>query len=129
MSSDLAITLPQAVEFIRQAILDGDAGEIWVPKLPAFTLADLFWVMSPQTCQYKVIGLRPGGEKLHESLLSEEEIRRTRDHGGVYIVTPSHHSWAVQDPVWTQFPTEFRYTSETAPRLSVDALRELCQSL
>jgi len=38
-------------------------------------------------CDYRVIGILPG-EKLHEILVSEEELVRVRDFGQYYAVQP-----------------------------------------
>ena len=43
--------------------------------------------------QIVLTGLRPGGEKLHEALLTREEPARTWWDGGRMVILPGHHSW------------------------------------
>lgn len=64
------LTLPQAVAFILEA-LDGPPN-IFVPRLKSSLLMSLARVYRPHTpCRF--VGLRPGGEKLHETLITHEE--------------------------------------------------------
>lgn len=72
-------------------------------------------------------GIRAGGEKLHESLLNEEEPARTRRHNGCYVVAPSLHEWTA-DPRWAGDLVDpgLVYRSDLADRfLSVAELREM----
>jgi UDP-N-acetylglucosamine 4,6-dehydratase len=85
------LTLPQAVEFCISSVNRMIGGEIFVPDLPAWRLTDLAEAMggTPQ-----LIGLRPGGEKLAEIMLSEEEPHRTLWQDDRYLVMPAHKSWS-----------------------------------
>lgn len=85
------ITLPQAVEFCISSVNRMIGGEIFVPDLPAWRLRDLAEAMGGQP---DVIGLRPGGEKLAEIMLSEEEPGRTLWQDDRYLVMPAHKSWS-----------------------------------
>jgi len=80
------ITLEQGVGLVMKAAEDGQGGEIFIPKIPSMKIADLVKAMCPD-CLARIIGIRPG-EKLHESLLSEDEARTTVDSGAHYIVLP-----------------------------------------
>lgn len=80
------ITLPQAVDFVMSSIAQMNGGEIFVPKLRAASVAAVFRAMTNDKCKYVVTGLR-SGEKMHEVLLSEEELDRTEDIGDRYVVT------------------------------------------
>lgn len=105
--SRFIITLPQATAFVLRALALMEGGEVFVPLLPAAridVLADAIeaeWLERHGAAGYGtdrariVTGLRPGGEKLAEALLSDEEAARTwhcADGGGV-VILPSHHSW------------------------------------
>ena len=68
-----------------------EGGEIFVPELPAFRLTDLAEAMGGTT---EAIGLRPGGEKLSEVMLSEEEPGRTLWQEDRYAITPAHQTWS-----------------------------------
>lgn len=69
------ITMDQAVRFVASCLIIMSGGEIFVPKLPSATLTDLAEAVAPG-CKQKVTGIRLG-EKLHETLISAEEICRT----------------------------------------------------
>jgi len=81
------ITLKRGVDLVCSAIEEGAGGEIFVPKIPSMKITDLAKALCPD-CSYRVIGIRPG-EKLHESLISEDEARTTVDAGENYIILPS----------------------------------------
>ena len=98
------ITLQQAAAFCLAALEDMEGGEVFVPRLPAARVADLAdaveneWYARRTTkgepCwSREITGLRPGGEKLHEALLTREEPTRTWWDGGRMVILPSHHSW------------------------------------
>lgn len=70
------------------------------------------------------IGLRPGGEKMHESLLSQEEINRTETHKlcGHLIVLPTHRSWSALPYQLHGKKIAGAHCSEHAPRYTVEEL-------
>lgn len=85
------LTLAQAVEFCLSSLMRMTGGEIFVPDLPAFRLADLATAMGGMT---EIMGLRPGGEKLSEIMLSEEEPLRTLWQDDRYLIMPAHQTWS-----------------------------------
>ncbi len=111
------ITLPQTVSFTWNVHELMEGGEIYVPRLKAFCIFDLAMVFWRSTNQY--VGLRPGGEKIHESLLNENEMGRTMDYGDLYTIFPSQNGVPNRVP----FPDGFRYTSDRAPRMTVVELK------
>lgn len=97
------ITLQQSVDLVFRAIKDSRGGEIFIPKIPSMKLSDLAAAMCPD-CTSKVIGIRPG-EKLHESLISEDEARTTVDAGDIYIVLPQYIDISSKyEKVYDKFP-------------------------
>ena len=80
------ITLLQGVELVCRAAGDSVGGEVFVPKIPSTKVTDIVKALCPEgECEF--IGIRPG-EKLHESLISEDEGRNTVDLGDVYVILP-----------------------------------------
>src|SRR3989338_1774376 len=82
------LSLPQAVDLIFRALEDTEGGKIFVPKLRAARIADVAEVLiaaSGKPIGIEVAGIRPG-EKLHELLISEEEVPRTEEQGDVLVV-------------------------------------------
>jgi len=82
------LTLDTACDIIFDAIQLGRAGDIYVPDLPATRIVDLAEVMiGGRKIDIQFTGIRPG-EKIHEILISEEEIPRMIKRGDYYIIRP-----------------------------------------
>lgn len=150
-STRFIITMPQAVGLVHAALDAMNGGEVFVPRLPAATMVDLLsavWqgmkpaLMTDRGREFeanggeigvglKITGSRPGGEKLHETLLTEEESMRSRDLGDyVTIVTPHLTPWT-EAPSWLEEPRTLdgERRSDTAKRLSVAQLTELLKTV
>lgn len=80
------ITLEQGVNFVIKALEHAEGGEVFVPKIPSMKIADLARAIEPD-CKFKIIGIRPG-EKVHESLISEDESRNVKIFDGIYAIIP-----------------------------------------
>ncbi|MCC6225845.1 MAG: UDP-N-acetylglucosamine 4,6-dehydratase (inverting) [Microthrixaceae bacterium] len=107
------ITLDEAVELVLFALENTVGGEVFVPKIPSMRVVDLAEAMAPGIPQ-EVVGIRPG-EKLHESLLTQDEARHSVDAGSVYVVLPEHPWWGTPDR-WvgaSPLPEGFAYVSDT----------------
>jgi UDP-N-acetylglucosamine 4,6-dehydratase len=84
------IALDEAVRFVHASLLRMHGGEIFVPKIPSMKITDLAKAIAPG-CKVKVTGIRPG-EKLHETLITEDEARHTIEDEG-YIILPEYPEW------------------------------------
>jgi hypothetical protein len=81
----------QAVKLIDSAVNTMEGGEIFIPQLPACMVETLAEAAFPGHAPHLYTGLRPGGEKRHELLMSGEEAARAvdpHDFPGVSIVLP-----------------------------------------
>lgn len=78
------ITLDQAVHFVISCLSRAKGGEIFVPRIPSMKITDLAVAISPEAKQ-EVVGIRPG-EKIHETLISEDEARNTIQFKECYLV-------------------------------------------
>jgi len=106
------VTLTQGVWFVIRAIERMEGGEIFVPKLPSMRVVDVSRTLAP-SCKVRYIGVRPG-EKLHESLISEDEVRHTVEREGMYVIRPEFPWWRRQQPSKRKaLPSGFRYCSDT----------------
>src|SRR3990167_5865198 len=109
------ITLPQSFELVMFALEQMAGGEIFVPKIPSMKLVDLFDAVVPQY-KRKVIGIRPG-EKMHETLLTEDESRHAYELEKYYVVIPEFELGQVLQEKYKNLgkilPPRFRYTSDT----------------
>jgi UDP-N-acetylglucosamine 4,6-dehydratase len=119
------ITLEQAVAFVLACLDRMHGGEIFVPKIPSSTLADMAAAVAPG-CRQEVIGLR-AGEKLHEVLIPTDESHRTLEYDGYYVVQPEFDYWSPEKWVGGRpVAADFRYSSENNPwRLSPAELKGL----
>ncbi len=88
-----SITLDEGVKFVAETLVNMTGGEIVVPKLPSLKIINLVPALG-ENLKYKIVGTRPG-EKLHEVMIPEDEIRNTVDMGNYYIIQPSYHWWNV----------------------------------
>ncbi|MCZ6807557.1 MAG: polysaccharide biosynthesis protein, partial [Deltaproteobacteria bacterium] len=118
------ITLEQGVRFVIESIERMHGGELFIPKIPSASIMDVVEVIAPD-CVVEVVGIRPG-EKLHETLLSEDEARRTVELDDMYVVVPAHPWWNQDHLEGARLPEGFRYTSDSNPnRLQAAELAEL----
>ncbi len=124
------LTLGQAIDLVFWASVKAKGGEIFVKKLPALLVKDLAEVMAQdggKKISVKNIGMRPG-EKIHETLISEEESMRTVDAGSHYIIL-SHLTDA--DPGGHYLKHKkveiFEYSSALAQRMTKDQIFEMLE--
>ena len=80
------ITLEQGVNFVIQCIKDMNGGEIFIPKIPSMKVVDLAKAICPD-CKREIIGIR-AGEKLHETLVSEDDGIHTYEYEDRFITYP-----------------------------------------
>jgi UDP-N-acetylglucosamine 4,6-dehydratase len=123
------ITLEAGVRFVASAIEQMAGGEVFVPKLPAVRIEDLARAIAPDQ-PIDVIGVRPG-EKVHESLIAEDEAQLTLDLGDRYVILPAQPARSMQR--WIErgqrVPEGFHYTSETAEqRMPSSAMLAACHT-
>jgi UDP-N-acetylglucosamine 4,6-dehydratase/5-epimerase len=84
------LTLNDAIDLVLYATEEAAGGEIFVRKAPSARVLDIAAVLSEEAgrpLDYETIGIL-AGEKLAEILISEEELRRTEDHGEYLRVHP-----------------------------------------
>lgn len=97
------ITLEQGVDLVLRALDESVGGEIFIPKIPSMRVVDLAHAIEPK-CTFKHVGIRPG-EKLHESLISEDEARKTVETDKHYIVLPQFTTLGVIKEKYKGMPT------------------------
>ena len=90
------ITLEQGVGLVLKGLELMEGGEIFVPKIPSMKLTDLADVIAPG-CKKDIVGIRPG-EKLHEVLIPADEMRKTIECDGIYVVCPENSGWGWKNP-------------------------------
>jgi UDP-N-acetylglucosamine 4,6-dehydratase/5-epimerase len=118
----------QAVEYVIQA-LELRNGIVYIPKMPALSIGRLadytvgtrfFDKNEGETWGFESIPLRPG-EKMHETLLTLEELQHAADFdNGYFTLRPSTEPVAPED-----MRPKLPYTSDMAPELTKAELVEL----
>ena len=84
------MTLDDAVNLVEFAFKNGEQGEIFIHKAPAssiVTLAKALIELYESKSKISNIGIRHG-EKLHETLITAEEMIKTSDLGKYYKISP-----------------------------------------
>jgi len=80
------LTLEQGVRFVIRCVEQMNGGETFVPKIPSMKITDLSKVIAPDS-KIKITGIRPG-EKLFETLISENDAPNTYEFNDMYIIRP-----------------------------------------
>ena len=82
------LSLDAAVDTVFAAIGDARPGEIYVPDAPAATVMNIAKALiGKRRIELRVTGIRPG-EKMHEIMVSEEEIHHCVRRGKYYAIRP-----------------------------------------
>jgi len=125
------ITLDQAVHFVIKVIEIAKKGDLFVPKIPSMKITDLATAIAPE-CKQEIVGIRPG-EKIHETLIGEDEGRNTREYKDCYVVRQNpFHEKTIADinNGGHPCPEGFKYTSDNNKDvLTIKELREILISI
>jgi UDP-glucose 4-epimerase len=82
------LTLDAAVDTVFAAARTGLAGETYIPMLPSAYVMDIARALiGERKISIEVVGVRPG-EKVDEVMVSEEEVARTTERDGYYVIRP-----------------------------------------
>jgi UDP-N-acetylglucosamine 4,6-dehydratase len=125
------ITLEQGVDLVLKALELSEGGEVFVPKIPSMKIVDLAKAIEPR-CTFNNIGIRPG-EKIHETLVSEDEARNCKEVDGLYVVLPQF----IEDEGLVKKYKRYHYVREgfvyrsdkNSEQISVSGLREMIKRL
>lgn len=82
------LTLDRAVDTVIEALRSGEPGDTYIPRVPSANVMDIAkTLIGDRKIEIKIVGVRPG-EKIHEILVSEEEVFRTVVRGDYYVIRP-----------------------------------------
>lgn len=125
------MSLEQSVDLVYHAFFHAEPGDLFVRKAPASTVETLARavasLLGDDDPEIRVIGSRHG-EKLHETLLSREEMVKSEDQGGYFRVPLDARSLQYElyfDEGETETARLDDYTSENTDRLSVEETKDL----
>lgn len=131
--TDLAMTrfnisLEEGVALVLRALDSAWGGEIFVPKIPSYSITELAKAIAP-SCRVEVVGIRPG-EKIHEEMITSSDSFLTVDHGDGYAILPQTYRFTPDRYCHTvgakPVPQGFTYSSGTNSEwLSAEQIRNL----
>ena len=124
-----SITMDEALDLILKATKLGTGSEIYIPKLKAYSIVDvksaLFELL--QKTDERISGIRPG-EKLHEFLINEDEMRYTWEVGNLYVIlNPLEKLNKIERtyPEMKKIKNIGIYSSNDVQKLSIEDLKKL----
>jgi len=126
------ITLDQGAELVLSSFERMKGGEIFVPKIPSAGMMDVARAIAPE-CTTKVVGIRPG-EKLHETLISEDDGRHTLEYDTHYVIQPQFSWWGEErknggKPVAEGFSYSSDNNSDVLNTLQIkNIIKEFCDA-
>jgi UDP-glucose 4-epimerase len=82
------LTIDDAIATVIDALAEARTSEIYVPRLRGVRINDVATALiDGRRIETAVSGLRPG-EKLHEVLISSDELHRTFQRGAYHVIAP-----------------------------------------
>ena len=130
-----SITMDAALDLILNTAKIGKGSEIFVPNLKAYNIMDvksaLFDLLKETSVE--TIGIRPG-EKLHETLINEDEIRYSWKINDMFMIANPHYELFNESNIETNYQnikkvTEFKtYSSDQVDKLTIDELKTIIKN-
>lgn len=129
------LPLPHSVDLVLYAMVNGKNGDMYVRKAPATTMEILTQAMCKifnYTPGYKEVGVR-AGEKMHEALVSQEEMTRAEDQGQ-YFRIPAESQGLDYQKYYSMGKKNHvekieSFTSENTKRLTLDETIDILSKL
>jgi UDP-N-acetylglucosamine 4,6-dehydratase/5-epimerase len=123
------ITINEAVDLVLRAVQYGKGGEIFVPKLKAFTVEDIKnAIIDLVDVKAKAVRIPVrAGEKYHESMISKHELMNTYESDKDYIVyNYGGEGLDVKRKIpYKRTKLKEEYSSEEAELLSKDEIKKI----
>ena len=123
------LTLSEAIHLVFYALKNAKGGEIFVKKAPATKIVDLAKVYAENTTGKKDYPIeyvgRRAGEKIHEVLVSEEEMRNVKEMKDHYII----HRELDFDLASLKKERLAEYSSDTVSLLTKPDLKKIMKNL
>lgn len=120
------LTLAESVKLVLWATVEGEGGDLWVRKMPACNVLDLakalaFGICGREDYPVEIVGMRPG-EKVHEVLVSEEEMWRAKELDEYFCIS----GWAEpEDKHGPKMENVLEYSSDRTHQMSKEEIVEM----
>ena len=126
-----SITMNEALDFILNATKLGNGSEIFVPKLRSYSILDVKQAITELLGDYgeEIIGIR-SGEKLHETLINQDEILYAWKIKDMYMLASPHYKLFNDENILNNYNgiekiSEMEaYSSDIAEKISKKELKE-----
>ena len=107
------ISLEEGVEMVLWAIENAIGGEIFVPKIPSYTIETVAKAIAPNA-KLDYIGIRPG-EKIHEEMITESDSYNTIEFDKYFAILPSNANKQkyIEHYKGHEIPKGYKYNSGT----------------
>lgn len=128
------MTLNEAIDLVFYAFENGEQGDLFVQKAPAATidtLAKAIIDLTNSTSDISYIGTRHG-EKLYETLVTEEEMTKSIDLGDFYRIKADNRDlnydkyYSAGNKQYKRFES---YNSQNTRQLNIEEMKELLKKL
>lgn len=125
------LTLHDAIQLVFYALKNAKGGEIFVKKAPSAKIVDLAKayaeiVTTKKDYPIEFVGIRPG-EKIHEILISEEEMRNVIESKDHFVIKKESYEF---DKKSTSKKMSFNeYSSGTVKHMDVEELKKIMNNL
>lgn len=124
-----SITMDEALDFILESTMIGKGSDIFVPKLRAYNIIDLknALVELLGKTESEITGIRPG-EKLHETLISLDEMRHVWDIGNKFAILSSKRIIGKESISYqniTKTESDKSYSSDLAEKIPLQDLKRI----
>jgi len=126
-----SLTMDEALEFVLNSTESSKGSEIFVPRLRAYGIMDLKQALTELLgdTEEENISIRPG-EKLHEYLINEDEVRYTWElNDKMMIFSPMYDEETIRKmhPGIKKLDSSKPYSSEFAEKMSIKELKDTIQ--
>ena len=123
-----SITMDQALDFIMDSALSGKGSEVFIPELKSYKISDVKDALMELYGKTKeeIISIRPG-EKMHETLISNDEMRYTWKFGNKYVIfNPLYSQQKIKQlhPGIKKMDSDESYSSSNVEMISKEELKK-----
>jgi len=129
------LPLEEAVDLVLYALMKGKNGYTYVRKSPACTmeiLATAFCRLFSYEHGFKEVGMR-AGEKIHETLVTKEEMLRVQETPKYYCIPPESqgldYNMYLYQGQYTSTKSRHPFTSENTKQLNTDETIQMLQKI
>lgn len=119
------LPLEEAVDLVLYGLIKGKSGYTYIRKSPACTteiLAEAFCKLFSYKPGWKEVGMR-AGEKIHETLVTKEEMLRAKETSKYYCISPEtqrldYNTYLYQNHI-VDTKERYPFTSENTKQLNI----------